>query len=620
MANIKYLTLEGLKHFKSKIDTNFGAHLTGDRTAEGVNIVLRNNVPTGETFVVVDSVAIPAVDANYAGVMTPVQLTRLNASATAAFSSIIVGTTTIAADSKADSLIVAAGSGINISGDATNDKITISHADTSTATTSSIGPSQAQTQTAETDLSFTVPQITLDGFGHVTALTGRTITVKDTNTKTTEAGHYDPTGTNGEISKTGGSKVTSFDKTITFVQSVVVDSNKHLMSAAFGSLTLTETQLSKGTTVGSGNAISDIDVNNHQITLTKTTLATPGDVADALASAKEYADSLELRKFDFKGDLPSTATAAGPATHSIGDVYRIATAGTYLGATYEAGDFILCTVSGTTATTSHWASLNTNWSVSNKSATLSPKSTQTLAQVGGVDIKVYVPDFELKGHNHDSVYSKLEHTHTLNHGVDDDGIVNLSISSENTKLGQTATGFTITASHKEYTAKTIVPTGSLSWGQTIKIPSVVSDAYGHVNGGELVSFTMPSNPNTDTKVTSVTNHYKTDGYAAAASGLYKISTDAAGHVTAQTAVVKADITALGIPAQDTTYTATDGLTITNKTIKTVRKAEQTVTGDITSAVSTGKSNYLTKAPILLDSNAMYTEIQNITNADIDALF
>ena len=37
------------------------------------------------------------------------------------------------------------------------------------------------------------------------------------------------------------------------------------------------------------------------------------------------------------------------------------------------------------------------------------------------------------------------------------------------------------------------------------------------------------------------------------SGLYKITTDGNGHVTLGTKVVKGDITALGIPAQDTTY-------------------------------------------------------------------
>ena len=42
-----------------------------------------------------------------------------------------------------------------------------------------------------------------------------------------------------------------------------------------------------------------------------------------------------------------------------------------------------------------------------------------------------------------------------------------------------------------------------------------------------------------------------------ASGLYKITTNSEGHVTAATAVVKADITALGIPGSDTTYTSKD---------------------------------------------------------------
>lgn len=39
------------------------------------------------------------------------------------------------------------------------------------------------------------------------------------------------------------------------------------------------------------------------------------------------------------------------------------------------------------------------------------------------------------------------------------------------------------------------------------------------------------------------------------SGLYKIATTAEGHVASVAAVEKADITGLGIPAQDTTYTA-----------------------------------------------------------------
>ena len=50
------------------------------------------------------------------------------------------------------------------------------------------------------------------------------------------------------------------------------------------------------------------------------------------------------------------------------------------------------------------------------------------------------------------------------------------------------------------------------------------------------------------------NNYKHPTYTAKESGLYKVTVDTTGHVNAAVAVVKADITALGIPAQDTTYT------------------------------------------------------------------
>lgn len=49
------------------------------------------------------------------------------------------------------------------------------------------------------------------------------------------------------------------------------------------------------------------------------------------------------------------------------------------------------------------------------------------------------------------------------------------------------------------------------------------------------------------------NKYIHPTHTAAVSGLYKVTVDELGHVTATTAVVKKDITDLNIPAQDTTY-------------------------------------------------------------------
>lgn len=49
------------------------------------------------------------------------------------------------------------------------------------------------------------------------------------------------------------------------------------------------------------------------------------------------------------------------------------------------------------------------------------------------------------------------------------------------------------------------------------------------------------------------NNYVHPSHTAATSGLYKITVDALGHVTAVTAVTKNDITSLGIPGTNTTY-------------------------------------------------------------------
>lgn len=58
-------------------------------------------------------------------------------------------------------------------------------------------------------------------------------------------------------------------------------------------------------------------------------------------------------------------------------------------------------------------------------------------------------------------------------------------------------------------------------------------------------------------IASGANKYTHPSYTGGASGLYKVTVDATGHISAMTAVTKADITALGIPAQDTNTTYSD---------------------------------------------------------------
>lgn len=63
-----------------------------------------------------------------------------------------------------------------------------------------------------------------------------------------------------------------------------------------------------------------------------------------------------------------------------------------------------------------------------------------------------------------------------------------------------------------------------------------------------------------TKIDSIAanaNNYTHPSYTAKSAGLYKVTVDASGHVSAATAVTKADITALGIPGSDTNTTYSD---------------------------------------------------------------
>lgn len=74
---------------------------------------------------------------------------------------------------------------------------------------------------------------------------------------------------------------------------------------------------------------------------------------------------------------------------------------------------------------------------------------------------------------------------------------------------------------------------------------------------------------TTTSVSDGTNtfsKYTHPSHTAHSAGLYKVTIDALGHVTAATAVAKADITGLGIPGSDTDTKNTAGSTDTSSKI------------------------------------------------------
>lgn len=166
---------------------------TASQDTNGVITVTKKSVPT--------AVATGTSGATN-GLMTADDKQKLNGIAAGAevnqnaFSKIKVSSTTVEADSKTDTLELVAGSGVTITPDATNDTITIAatgttygadrgislvsgkfgHSNTA-ITAGSAGPSDAVTGT-----SVSVPRITYDAYGHITAASGKTFTVQDAST------------------------------------------------------------------------------------------------------------------------------------------------------------------------------------------------------------------------------------------------------------------------------------------------------------------------------------------------------------------------------------------------------------------------------------------------------
>lgn len=148
----------------------------------------------------------------------------------------------------------------------------------------------------------------------------------------------------------------------------------------------------------------------------------------------------------------------------------------------------------------------------------------------------------------------------------------ITIAATNTDTKVTAVGNHYTpakSTTKSASGGTLTDIANSTSGAQV-VTGVEMDAAGHVTGVTSVALkstnTTYSNATTSapglmsaedkTKLNGIAagaNAYTHPTYTAKASGLYKVTVDNTGHVSATAAVAKADITALGIPSSDTTY-------------------------------------------------------------------
>ena len=120
-------------------------------------------------------------------------------------------------------------------------------------------------------------------------------------------------------------------------------------------------------------------------------------------------------------------------------------------------------------------------------------------------------------------------------------------------------------------------------------------------------------------VTAGANKYTHPRYTARASGLYKVTVDGTGHVSAASAATKSDITALGIPESDTTYSAA-----TTSAEGLMSAADKTKLDGVTAGANkythpsyTARASRLYK--VTVDSTGHVSAATAVTKSDITAL-
>ena len=199
--------------------------------------------------------------------------------------------------------------------------------------------------------------------------------------------------------------------------------------------------------------------------------------------------------------------------------------------------------------------------------------------------------------------------------------------------GLTLTGTTINHTDSITAGTTSSSSGTVAFGAAITVPYVTYNSTGHITAAGTRSITLPSSvvttsvaglmsPADKTKLDGIAtnaNNYTHPSYTSYSSGLYKVTVDTLGHVSSATAVAKTDITGLGIPAQDTTYstatTTANGLMSSSD--KTKLDGIATGANNYTHPAYTARTSGLYK--VTVDATGHVSDVTDVAKTDITAL-
>lgn len=474
-----------------------------------------------------------------------------------AFSKVLVGSTTVEADTKTDTLTLAAGSNVSITPDATNDKITIGVADGTTAAKGVVQLTDSTSSTSTTTAA--TPNSVKSAYDLANAAKTAAANAKSAADSKVASVSL-ATGTNNGTLKLTVNGTATDNIAVKGLGSAAYTNSNAYATAAQGTKADNAMPKAGGTFTGA-------------VTLSADPTANLG------AATKQYVDTQITNKISasdamvFKGTLGTNGTVtAVPTTNVVkGDTYKIITAGTFAGSACKVGDLIIALASGNVeANTDKWAYVpsgnenettikystttqNLTTSAQTGSITLGEAATKqvdttvasgstklptTGAVASYVDGKISGVNTTITNHKNDATshitaaertkwnaaqanqnaFSSVKvgdktvaadsttDTLTLEAGanvtitpdVDNDKI---TIAAKDTTYtggtGISVSGTTINHSNSiEAGTAAGDANKTLAFGGTFTIPSVTYDAQGHITGKGSTTMTMPATPTT----------------------------------------------------------------------------------------------------------------------------
>ncbi len=266
------------------------------------------------------------------------------------------------------------------------------------------------------------------------------------------------------------------------------------------------------------------------------TLPTKKYVDDAVSGAfADVASALKYKGTIGTGAVTSTHVNSLPASHDVGDVWVVSSAGNYAGKACEVGDYIVCNTKGTAANDAHWDVLNGENQVSDKAAILtvpyssSSSDATTIATIDGTDITLktkhavvptYIPANTEITPDHGNTFTVISEVKLSNGHVTKLKAQDVKLPTE-TQLSKTGTNKQVALTHGgtfTYISNLNVSEHEITYDYaTATLPSQDHTKSGSISAGKL---TYWNGENTHTAVTASYGN-STSKYAYVENGVLK---------------------------------------------------------------------------------------------------